>query len=1316
MTTRTQTDVSLVIRARDEASRAVTAIDDALRGLFDTQKQVASGATSVSSGFRKVITTLAGLDKAYARANAATDASTAATERQLSAFSRNQDALASYRKQLDAAKASQQRFNDTIGPKTEASQQRYALVGQEIKSLEGNIKSLERELTKQESQFQRSASSLREVARDQKLAGAVTTFAAQEAKEYARALDEQAAAAQRAAAAAALQANVARSTDSRGYKSAAASASVFQSMGPTSFEAGEARAAQAELNALASAGARLRGAMNPLAAIQDKLNRELAELPRVAKAAKFSAEELAAAEKLLRMEADRAAQAIGRQGASSGKPTLFGLKPYEMTNLGYQINDVVTQLASGTSLVQTMAQQGGQILQLFPRAGSAIVAALSNPLVLGFAATIGVIVAGIKEVGNEAERIRQFGGILGLNADGGDYNAQALNDASEALDRYGMSAEDAVATVKLFVKEGVNPAAIEEFGRAALDLADIMGVDLKDAAEQVATAFTGGYTQIKELDDAYNFLTATQREHIRTLFEEGRASEARTQAFEIFSGKVEETADAMRGPWAAAVRELSGAWREFIDWVSNTAPIAAAGRALEGLGKKVRELLKTLREGDRGRLLRENALLERDIADANKTLRDNPGNMIAKLARDASQRQLDLNLRELAKIDAAESKITDTVAKQAEARRKSTEGLKRETAAGKENKSAAEAEAEARRKATEFISKNFKLADEASKQAYIDQEVTKAREAAEKRITGEKKKQADETERQRKEAERLAKQTAFINPVDGRISSGFGMRKNPVTGKQSMHNGTDFAVPTGTAVKAPGPGTITLIAEDATNGKYVVIDHGGGVVSKMLHLSDNALLQQGDFVRQGDVVGKSGNTGRSTGAHLHWQITVNGKPVDSQKGMFALDGAQRFAINPGDSVDDFEKLTDQRNEKAEEFLRKMREENAERAVATIALREQVGLQGDALLAAQRQQAMAQAEADLREKFARFNEGLKPGQVSLELTQDMVDEVRELAGAYHDAANARDRFQNARTTVDRPVEELSSLRDQLEQRVAFYQERGQTGLANQLQPQLDAVIAKLQAARDEAIAFYQALTPGSEQFPGTREELDLIIQRLQLAGEQSQNLGYYMGIAGQQIAQTFANTATSAIDRFSQSVAEGRNVFGSLLDAFRQFAAEFLRQIAQMIIQQTVFNLVSGILAGMGGGASGGGSGGSLGVGLPGIKLHSGGVVGQHGTPITGNPAWYVNAVRYHTGGFAGLKPNEIPAILERGEEILTRGDPRHALNGGGAGEPPVVNIRNININDSVDQLDQALNGGSKGDRVMLNWIRGNSGAVKAAIG
>lgn len=1368
MATSRQTDVSLVIRARDEASRAVKAIDSALTDLFGTAKQGGAAAGSIG----QLVSQIANLDKAYAQSKGSTDTAIAATQRHIEAAARNGAQLESLRRQLDAARASQERFNNSIGPKNEAQQQRYALVGVEIKSLERNIRDLEREIGKQDGQFARSTSSLAEMARQQKLAGAVATFAAQESQEYARALEAQAIAADKAATAAAMQANASRFGDTRGGKSAALSAEVFRAEGLTSYERqiqaerdlaqaielsnnalrargridgnggstgkasdtafaemlrqeqAAADAAAAELNTLAAAGARLRGEMNPLQVIQDKLNRELAELPRIARAAKFSAEELAAAEKLLRLEADRAAQSVGRQGlAGGGKPTLFGLKPYELTNLGYQINDVVTQLASGTSLTQTLAQQGGQILQLFPRAGAAIVSALTNPAILAVVATIGAIVAGIKEVGNEADRVRQLGGILGLNADGGDYGAQALNDASEALDRYGMSAEEALSTVRVFIKEGVNPAAIESFGRSAQNLADIMGIDVKDAAEEVAKAFTGGLSQIEKLDEAYNFLTATQLEQIRTMYEEGRASEARTYAYSIFEDKAEDVANKSRGPWASAIRELGGAWRDFVEWLSDTAPIAAAGRALESLGKQVRALLKEFRGGNRELIERNIGLQETAIAEFDERLRANPGDMGAKYSREGALRQLALLRAELAKIDAAEGKIGDTVAEQVEARKKSSDALRRETITAKEKKTVSEAEAEARRKATEHVETNFALADEALKKAYIEQEVTEARTKALKAAADERKRAADEAARERKEQERLAKQTKFTNPVSGGVSSGFGPRKSPGGVGSKYHKGTDFAVPVGTTVRAPADGVVIEIGTDAKLGKYVVIDHGKNVQSKFGHLSDTSTVSEGDVVSRGDAVAKSGNTGSATtGAHLHWQVTVNGKPVDSQKGTFPLDGAQRFEINPGEALEDFDTLTDQRNEKADEFLRKLQAEAAQRAEATITMREQLGLQGDALRLAQRLQAEDEAEFDIRERFARFNEGLKPGQKALQLTEQMVDEWRKLAGEAKDATNAVQAFADARTTLDRPVDDLTALRDQLQQQIAYYQERGQTGLANQLDPQLDAVNEKLRQAIENAREFYTALAADPTAMAAlglTAEQIEAIKIKLDASAAAGQNLGYFMGIAGQQIAQVFASQATSAIDRFAQSVAEGRNVFGSLLDAFRHFAAEFLRQIAQMIIQQMIFNLVSSFMKSLGGGGGGGvnvlAPGGGIGGGLPGIKLHSGGVVGRHGTPTTGRPAWFSNAARYHTGGVAGLAPNEIPAILQRGEEVLTRSDPRHRDNGGGAGVSPIVNLKNINVIDSADMLDQALMS-PRGEKRMLNFIRSNSNAVKSALG
>lgn len=152
----------------------------------------------------------------------------------------------------------------------------------------------------------------------------------------------------------------------------------------------------------------------------------------------------------------------------------------------------------------------------------------------------------------------------------------------------------------------------------------------------------------------------------------------------------------------------------------------------------------------------------------------------------------------------------------------------------------------------------------------------------------------DRLNKQRREANRLTKERVdlekFSLPIAGaKVTSGFGARRAPTAGASTFHPAIDLAAPIGTAVHAPQVGTVTAIGFDKGLGKYVVLDHGAGTKSRYGHLSDNTVVSVGQVVQQGDVIAKSGNTGRSTGPHLDYQITVNGKPVDPAKGMFPLD-------------------------------------------------------------------------------------------------------------------------------------------------------------------------------------------------------------------------------------------------------------------------------------------------------------------------------------------------------------------------------------------------------------------------------------------
>lgn len=120
---------------------------------------------------------------------------------------------------------------------------------------------------------------------------------------------------------------------------------------------------------------------------------------------------------------------------------------------------------------------------------------------------------------------------------------------------------------------------------------------------------------------------------------------------------------------------------------------------------------------------------------------------------------------------------------------------------------------------------------------------------------------------------------ALDKPVDGRLSSPFGLRRFFNGEERNAHSGLDFAVPAGTPVKAPADGVVTIVADYFFNGKTVFIDHGQGLVTMYCHLSE-FLVSKGQEVKRGQVIAKVGATGRATGPHLHWNVSLNNTRVD----------------------------------------------------------------------------------------------------------------------------------------------------------------------------------------------------------------------------------------------------------------------------------------------------------------------------------------------------------------------------------------------------------------------------------------------------
>ncbi len=130
-----------------------------------------------------------------------------------------------------------------------------------------------------------------------------------------------------------------------------------------------------------------------------------------------------------------------------------------------------------------------------------------------------------------------------------------------------------------------------------------------------------------------------------------------------------------------------------------------------------------------------------------------------------------------------------------------------------------------------------------------------------------------------------------VNPVDGWIASNFGSRTSPFTGHRGMHHGIDVAAPKGTPIVAPADGVVVFAGWKSGYGKFFMIAHGYGIVTRYGHC-DEVLVKAGQRVTRGDKLATVGMSGRSTGPHLHYEVVVNGNTVNPRR--FILPGERQL--------------------------------------------------------------------------------------------------------------------------------------------------------------------------------------------------------------------------------------------------------------------------------------------------------------------------------------------------------------------------------------------------------------------------------------
>ena len=134
--------------------------------------------------------------------------------------------------------------------------------------------------------------------------------------------------------------------------------------------------------------------------------------------------------------------------------------------------------------------------------------------------------------------------------------------------------------------------------------------------------------------------------------------------------------------------------------------------------------------------------------------------------------------------------------------------------------------------------------------------------------------------------------TPFVKPLNSKVTSIYGVRRIYNNEKKGQHLGTDFRAPIGEKVPATNRGMVVLARDLFYTGHTVIIDHGMEIFTVYGHLS-KTLVKEGDIVEKNDIIGLSGNTGRSSGPHLHWGVKVQGQYVD---GMILVDESKKFFL------------------------------------------------------------------------------------------------------------------------------------------------------------------------------------------------------------------------------------------------------------------------------------------------------------------------------------------------------------------------------------------------------------------------------------
>ncbi|QPC91451.1 phage tail length tape measure family protein [Mesorhizobium sp. INR15] len=1051
------------------------------------------------------------------------------------------------------------------------------------------------------------------------------------------------------------------------------------------------------------------GAFNQMATALERDNVELNAMSAASTAA-------GTAQGILKKKVDATNVSLGRQAVASGSKIgsgvraplsngakgeaqsvdVFGLKPYQLTNLGYQINDVISGLAMGQRPLQVFSQQAGQFAQIWPNV--MVTLARSIPIIAGVGAVLAPFIATALRLKTTADSVAIFSKELAISADGSRYTAENLAAATDQMGKFGIATSKARDLVKQFVRDGVADKDIVPFAKMAQQLSAITGEGVVDAGKRISTAFSGTVDNVRVLDKQLNFLTATQYAQIESMAKSGNSAGALGLAQDILAGKLAMSAD-KTSSWGEAAKAAGRAWDDLVHIIEDSGVVDViaketenAGNTLLNIAGKVESVVKKVRSVSNAVTgnVDTNDLdaVKAKLAEINGQIADQ-----AKLLESGQAVYADTSA-----LEAQRAALADIV----QARQDELTAIKDGAAAQKEVADQTEADKKARLdiqavldKQGETLLLETKQANLTNRERYIEAELLKAKNSA-----------LEEAKRLNQDILGLtADQTKQIRAQAGlsydathkNYEADYVAQRNSGSASASqMAEVVKQAAILADKLQLSTKDILTAISFE-TKGTFnpSIVGGAGG--------NYQGLIQFGPGARERYGVGKDSSIAAQMEAAGKYLTDAGVKAGDGLLQIYAAINAgnakninasdEKNGGTPGTVLDKVSQQMGDHAAKAEGLLAAY-QGVADQAKKTQEYEKDFTARTDA----------AQAELEAKTKVTRqaainkavVDETNRATKAGVELTQQQLDLVKQQAGAEFDRAHANDQ-----------VNQLVAQRTALFQSLQIAQQAGDQGKVANTIDLISQVEEKLTSAIPAAIAFWQAIG-GS----GADQEIAKLQAIQEGIGQTLQRIDKQFLPQAQQLNEQLADIGGNAFSAFAQALANGENAGRAFFDALKQGLADFLIEIGKAIVKQAIFNALSG---GAGAGGSGG-IGGSI-AGWITSLFHGGGVIGE-GSSMSRmvNPAVFAGAQRFHSGGVLGLGPNEVPIIGLKDEEMLTSDDPRHIKNlgKGGSGGGQAVNLKNVNLFDPADVLEHALSTVA-GEKVFFNFLTRNPKKLQAIL-